>query len=526
MSVQPRQRLVRTFRESEQLAADWMHWMGFSDARLTVGGPDEGVDVLASAAVAQVKFEGALTGRPAVQSLYGVATSLCRTGMFFSLAGWTAEAKQWADLVEVALFRFTHDGSVTPDNLAAERLFTPGSDLALVSHDALGDGGQTRGGANGRMTFSTPFTGVGNLQIVDRVRGWHHICASDSVLSWDNKGIYRRPSSISDAPVEHIIKSDWGVGSVVALDDSLIFAAIEVDPIHTVVHRLRAGSLDPIWIAPLPPMSGSECVVVTETAVVVAGSQGLTESVAAACGREHDSIAWCFARETGRVRWKTVLSSEEIYDKAVSATDRFVFVGGASRQAVRFEGDEAFYEPRANPFGGGTMIDARDGQVLWILGDRAPLTASIAGSLLLLTVAEPDPWWIGYVALDCQTGRELWRTPLDTVGANLRWHEPLDPVVGDRHVWLPGLPIVCHDLFSGEVIWSAASGYSLIMAADELLAACFDGDEQWLWSLEPLTGNVVSMWDLPPTEHYGRILWISDDSLAIRWNGKIGFVRG
>ena len=51
--------------------------------------PDAGIDVASKDAVAQVKMEGILTGRPIVQALFGVATAEGKRGLFFSLAGYT-----------------------------------------------------------------------------------------------------------------------------------------------------------------------------------------------------------------------------------------------------------------------------------------------------------------------------------------------------------------------------------------------------------------------------------------------------
>src|SRR6202022_1367178 len=91
----PGPQLIRTFREGGELAAAWMRWMGFEDAHVTIAGADGGIDVVSEQAVAQVKVEGSPSGRPAVQALFGIAAADGRQGLFFSLAGWTAEALSW-----------------------------------------------------------------------------------------------------------------------------------------------------------------------------------------------------------------------------------------------------------------------------------------------------------------------------------------------------------------------------------------------------------------------------------------------
>ncbi len=70
-SAQPAARLIRTARDAELVAAEGMRFWGYADARATPVGADEGIDVTAGTAVAQVKMEGVPTGRPVVQALLG-----------------------------------------------------------------------------------------------------------------------------------------------------------------------------------------------------------------------------------------------------------------------------------------------------------------------------------------------------------------------------------------------------------------------------------------------------------------------
>jgi predicted Mrr-cat superfamily restriction endonuclease len=114
--------MVRDDREAEELAAEWMRYLGYTDARCTPPGADGGVDVVSARAVAQVKFEARPTGRPATQRLYGCAAAAQKSGVFFSLAGYTEHARAFADSVGVALFRWAPDGSQQPINDAARRM--------------------------------------------------------------------------------------------------------------------------------------------------------------------------------------------------------------------------------------------------------------------------------------------------------------------------------------------------------------------------------------------------------------------
>lgn len=118
----PSLRLVRTARDAEENACAWMQWMGFVDAQITPIGADGGIDVNSKDAVAQIKMEGVLTSRPVVQALFGVATAERKRGIFFSLAGYTLKAVEWADRVGLALFTFDFQGEPAPVNPSASQL--------------------------------------------------------------------------------------------------------------------------------------------------------------------------------------------------------------------------------------------------------------------------------------------------------------------------------------------------------------------------------------------------------------------
>jgi hypothetical protein len=106
--------LIRTAADAEEAAAEYMRGIGFHDARRTPTGPDGGIDVLASEAVAQVKTHMRPTGRPDLQRLHGAANG--RRTTFFSLAGYTEQAVAWAELVDMALFRFDLQGTPSAGN--------------------------------------------------------------------------------------------------------------------------------------------------------------------------------------------------------------------------------------------------------------------------------------------------------------------------------------------------------------------------------------------------------------------------
>lgn len=112
-------RFCRTAEDFENAARDWMLDWGFADAFTTSKGADGGVDVESDCAIAQVKATTKQTGRPHVQRLKGAAFD-GKQAFFFSLGGYTNEARMYADASEVRLFRFSsYDGNVVPINKAA-----------------------------------------------------------------------------------------------------------------------------------------------------------------------------------------------------------------------------------------------------------------------------------------------------------------------------------------------------------------------------------------------------------------------
>lgn len=118
----PPGRLIRSAFDAELVACEWVTYMGFGPAHVTPVGPDQGIDVVASTAVAQVKMEAVATGRPVVQQLFGCAVAEGKTGILFSLAGYTREAIAWADRVGLPLFRFDLQGLPSPVNGSAREL--------------------------------------------------------------------------------------------------------------------------------------------------------------------------------------------------------------------------------------------------------------------------------------------------------------------------------------------------------------------------------------------------------------------
>lgn len=106
--------------DAEQLAAVALRGFGFDDARPTGSGTDAGLDVAGRSIACQVKHTAKPVGRPVLQQLVGAAGG--RVTAFFSRAGYTAQAIEYADQVGMALFGLALPTTVSPQNSAAREM--------------------------------------------------------------------------------------------------------------------------------------------------------------------------------------------------------------------------------------------------------------------------------------------------------------------------------------------------------------------------------------------------------------------
>ncbi|WP_424579946.1 restriction endonuclease [Tsukamurella pulmonis] len=103
--------------------------LGIADATVTQATGDGGIDVTSSAALAQVKRESKPTGRPALQNLFGArGPGEERLLLFFSAAGYSKQAYDYADQTEMALFTYEADGTLEAENDAAYALLAEAAD--------------------------------------------------------------------------------------------------------------------------------------------------------------------------------------------------------------------------------------------------------------------------------------------------------------------------------------------------------------------------------------------------------------
>lgn len=125
--ILPAPRLIRTPRDAEEYAAEAMSALGLTNVTLSPEGPDGGVDVSSDEALAQVKLEGRNSTREQLQRLTGIALTQGTSALFFSLAGYTQAAVEWAEATNMALFTFAYDGSLAAESTLATDLLSAGS---------------------------------------------------------------------------------------------------------------------------------------------------------------------------------------------------------------------------------------------------------------------------------------------------------------------------------------------------------------------------------------------------------------
>ena len=115
-----------TDRDAEHLCAHVMQdALGYTDAAVTARSGDGGLDIVSQHAVAQVKYQQAPVGRPALQQLAGASLSHpSKDRLFFSFSRYTQGAVNYADQVGVALFAVDTQGGYAGVNHLAGQVGT------------------------------------------------------------------------------------------------------------------------------------------------------------------------------------------------------------------------------------------------------------------------------------------------------------------------------------------------------------------------------------------------------------------
>ncbi|MEU7703550.1 hypothetical protein, partial [Streptomyces sp. NPDC039028] len=113
---------IRTARDAVAAAAGYLRWLGFRDVVQPEERPASGVDLRAPGLVAQVDPSTRPTGLRAVECLWLNGLSASAVSVFFSLAGYTPEARSRAAELGLPLFVLDLTGTPQPVNTAAEGL--------------------------------------------------------------------------------------------------------------------------------------------------------------------------------------------------------------------------------------------------------------------------------------------------------------------------------------------------------------------------------------------------------------------
>jgi hypothetical protein len=108
-----------SFEEAEHLCAEWMKFLGISDARVTQLSSDAGIDVDSRDFAAQVKHQFKPVGREPLQRLRG-AMHDHQIGVFFSYNGYSRQAIDWGNERGLALFTYKHQKLVCESRLARQ----------------------------------------------------------------------------------------------------------------------------------------------------------------------------------------------------------------------------------------------------------------------------------------------------------------------------------------------------------------------------------------------------------------------
>ncbi|MDH6515598.1 endogenous inhibitor of DNA gyrase (YacG/DUF329 family) [Streptomyces sp. SAI-135] len=116
---------IRTARDAVTVAALYLRWLGYQDIRRADQRPPSGIGLAARGLLAQVDP----TVRPAsprdVECLWLTAMTESSDCVYFSLAGYTTEARTRADSLGVPLFVLDLTGTPQPVNTLADELNGP-----------------------------------------------------------------------------------------------------------------------------------------------------------------------------------------------------------------------------------------------------------------------------------------------------------------------------------------------------------------------------------------------------------------
>ncbi|WP_449334175.1 hypothetical protein [Streptomyces lateritius] len=118
---------IRTARDAVAASAGYLRWLGFRDVVQPEERSASGVDLRAPGLVAQVDPSTRPATPKAVECLWLNGLSNSSVSVFFSLAGYTPEARSRADELGIPLFVLDLTGTPQPVNAPADELITTGA---------------------------------------------------------------------------------------------------------------------------------------------------------------------------------------------------------------------------------------------------------------------------------------------------------------------------------------------------------------------------------------------------------------
>ncbi|MEU9379283.1 hypothetical protein AB0D94_36780 [Streptomyces sp. NPDC048255] len=120
---------IRTARDAVATAALYLRWLGFQDVRQPDGRPipSAAVDLRAPGLVAQVDPTTAPAGLRAVECVWLNGLTASATSVYFSLAGYTEDARTRANDLGIPLFVMDLTGMPLPVNDPADELIGSGA---------------------------------------------------------------------------------------------------------------------------------------------------------------------------------------------------------------------------------------------------------------------------------------------------------------------------------------------------------------------------------------------------------------
>ncbi|MEC4019277.1 hypothetical protein [Streptomyces sp. H27-D2] len=122
---------IRTARDAVTAAAQYLRWLGYKELIRTDqpqpgDRPASGVDLRGPGIVAQVDPTTRATGLPDIECLWLHGRNLSSAAVFFSLAGYAADARSRADQLHLPLFVMDLTGTPQPANDPADELIRSG----------------------------------------------------------------------------------------------------------------------------------------------------------------------------------------------------------------------------------------------------------------------------------------------------------------------------------------------------------------------------------------------------------------